>query len=246
MYDIEMHEASEEFARCWQAAGRHLQACAQGDGLGWLKSDLTPPFLEHLSFRMGNQLFFIRIVDVDRRLETPGNPKGVHFIADGCNGHACIMPMRRTGGAWRPDAPGWGLVDARTGKSLDPVSLVTNEKIEMTDWELHDFAVQTVRDHVTTTLDRELMSCQGNPTVNPSLWFVGDNGPEWVVVRAVRFPVKVAPKPGNMRAIVQHCAQLSRTGYFASVAVAAPDADGALWRGHEMLVDFRGLTPFAG
>jgi hypothetical protein len=76
MYDIELHEASEEFAQCWQAAARHLQTYAQGGGLNWLKADLNPPFLEHLSFRMGNQLFFIRIDDVDHRLVTPGNPKG--------------------------------------------------------------------------------------------------------------------------------------------------------------------------
>ena len=68
MFDIEMHEVSKEFSRCWQAAGRHLQA-RTGDGqLGWLKADLTPPFLEHLSFRMGNQLYFIRIEDVDGRV----------------------------------------------------------------------------------------------------------------------------------------------------------------------------------
>jgi hypothetical protein len=29
------------------------------------------------------------------------------------------------------------------------------------------------------------MSWQGNPSVDPSIWFVGDSGPEWVVVRAV-------------------------------------------------------------
>ena len=76
MYAIKMHEPSEEFARCWNAAGTHLSVSAQDGFLSWLKADLTPPFLEHLSFRMGNQLFFDRIDDVDKNLRGPGNPGG--------------------------------------------------------------------------------------------------------------------------------------------------------------------------
>ena len=30
MHDTEMHEVSDEFAPCWQVAGRHLQSQVQG------------------------------------------------------------------------------------------------------------------------------------------------------------------------------------------------------------------------
>lgn len=86
MHSIEIHEASEEFAGCWQCAGRHIETKAQGPLHSWLKADLNPPFLEHLSFRMGNQLFFIRIEDAEGRMNVPGNPTGVLTIADNCNG----------------------------------------------------------------------------------------------------------------------------------------------------------------
>ena len=62
MHEIEMSEVSEEFAKCWKAAGIHIQNQAQGGLRSWLKADLNPPFLEHLSFRLGNQLFFVRII----------------------------------------------------------------------------------------------------------------------------------------------------------------------------------------
>jgi hypothetical protein len=42
---------------------------------------------------------------------------------------------------WSPDLPGWGLLDERTGRPVDPVALVTDEKIEMTAWERQDIAV---------------------------------------------------------------------------------------------------------
>ena len=92
MHNIEMHEVTEEFARCWQAAGRHLQAQVQGK-MNWLKASLSPPFLEHLSFRLGNQLFFVRLEPSDSRIRVPASREGLLSIAKGCNGHPCIMPM---------------------------------------------------------------------------------------------------------------------------------------------------------
>src|SRR4051794_19299837 len=112
MHEIEAQNVSEEFARCWQAAGRHIEAQAQGAPRIWLKANLNPPFLEHLSFRLGNQLFFVRIEDAENRLEVPGSRKGLLAVSRGCRGHACLMPMRRQAGVWKPDSLGWGLLDA--------------------------------------------------------------------------------------------------------------------------------------
>lgn len=247
MHSIEMHEVSDEFARCWHAAGHHIQQRAQGPLHSWLKASLNPPFLEHLSFRLGNQLFFIRIEDVDGQLNVPGNRDGLLSVAEGCKGHPCLMPMRHRGGVWAPQTVGWGLVDARTGAAVDPIALVSDERIEMTDWELQDFAVQIVRDYLEKA-GWKLMSWQGNPAVDPSVWFVGKTGPEWVVVRAVRYPQATAHPPGNWRQIAQRCARIGMVGHFASVAAAnAHDAfDEAappvpLWRGHAMIVSFKGL-----
>jgi hypothetical protein len=245
---IEMHETSDEFARCWNSAGRHIDSNAQGPLQGWLKAALVPPFLEHLSFRLGNQLFFIRIEDVDGQLNVPGSITGVLSIADGCKGHACLMPMRLSGDMWVPDAPGWGLLDVRTKQPMDPVALVTDEKIEMTGWELQDLSVQVVRDHVDKKLEYKLMSWQGNPKVNPSIWFVGDHGPEWIVVRGVRYPEKGAVVPTNMQEIAKSCSHMSNTGHFASVAVCNVDDRTSgnvtpLWRGHGMYINFEGLVP---
>jgi hypothetical protein len=249
MHNIEMHGVSDEFARCWQAAGRHIQTRAQGPLHSWLKANLNPPFLEHLSFRLGNQLFFIRIEDPDGGLEVPGSRKGLLAVADGCKGHACLMPMRRQADGWISDAPGWGLIDARTGKPIDPANEITDERIEMTDWELQDFAVQIVRQQLEKD-GRKLMSWQGNPAVNPSIWFIGETGPEWVVVRAVRYPTSEAEPPADWEQIAARCATTSKIGHFASVSVANGDdafdpsvgVPEPLWRGHAMIVRFEGLV----
>ncbi len=248
-----MHEVSPEFTKCWQAAGLHIQNQMRDGGLNWLRANLTPPFLEHLSFRLGNQLFFIRIEDVDDDLDLPGNISGLYAIADSCKGHACLMPMMKKflGGNWVTDKPGWGLIDARTGTIIDPINLVSDEKIEMTPWELQDFAVQVVRDYLKKD-GYELMSTQGNPAVDPSIWFIGDSkGPEWVVVRAVHYPEREAKLPENWNNIAQMCAKLSLIGYFAAVSFASDyqtfetedDHPVPLWRGHAVHVSYKGLVP---
>ncbi len=251
MIDIEMQEMSPAFFEAWQAAGQHLDRQLQGDHRSWLRSHPNPPFLEHLSFRIGNQLFFVRVEDEDRHVPGPGSVRGLLMVARGCGGHACLLPMRKVGaGGWSPAHPGWGLLDAATGQPLHPVERVSDERIEMTAWELQDFAVQVVR----TQLQKEgfkLMSWQSNPDVDPAIWFVGaSGGPEWVVVRAARYPANSAARPDNWQAIAASCARQSRIGHFASVAFAstaqpfqqAGEAAVPLWRGHGTHVNYAGLA----
>lgn len=257
MYPIEMADVTDEFVRCWQAAGIHLEKQAGGQINSWIRTILMPPSLEHLSFRLGNQLFFIRIESIDGHLKTPGNPDGLLTIAVGCQGHACLMPMQlelgEYGGQWQPVEPGWGLIDARTRQPINPVALVTDELIEMTDWELQDFAVQVVRDHLLVQ-GREILSFNSNPDVHPSLWFVGQNGPEWVSVGVVRYPLSEAPLPANLSKLQTTFNRSGHPGHFASIAVSSAEdpfdpmaaTNGnylPLYRGYGMHVRFTGLVP---
>jgi hypothetical protein len=251
MHEIQMHEMSKAFFPCWKAAANHLDNHMDGDFASWLRAHPYPPFLEHLSFRLGNQLFFVQVEDVDGKVMGPGNPIGCVAAARNADGHACILPMKRSAldGTWAPDLPGWSLVDAENGKPIDPLGLVTEQKIEMTPWELHDMAVQIVRGYMERR-GFEMISWQSNPEFDPSIWFVGtDKQPEWVVVRATRFPAKSASRPRNWQAIAESCAGTGTKGHFASVAMVSTnqpfesddEPPTPLWRGYGMHVRFTGL-----
>jgi hypothetical protein len=271
MHDIEMNKMSTEFLNIWNAAGEHLQEQIN-DCLprlqklypsnehhdfqlhAWLKAYPYPPFLEHLSFRLGNQMFFVRVEDVSKRIHGPGSLNGLRYIAESNRGHACLLPMTMSGVSteygfgiqikddkivgceWVPHEAGWGLIDANTGKPLDPMSLVTDEKIEMTPWELQDTAVQIVKDFLENE-GYQIMSWQGDPDVDPSLWFIGDsNGPEWVVVRAVKRNTK---RPDNWQAIASGCSHMSQIGHYAPVELISFGK--RLYRGYSMVPMFSGL-----
>jgi hypothetical protein len=251
MYRVDTHEMSDAFFPIWQAAALHLGKQVDGGIQSWLRSHPYPPFLEHLSFRLGNQLFFVRIEDVDGKVLGPGNPRGVITAARQANGHACVLPMKKRvfGDSWVAEMPRWGLIDAVTRQPVDPVALISDQKIEMTEWEVHDLAVQVVRDYLKRE-GFELMSWQGNPGVDPAIWFIGTSRrPEWVVVRSAKFPADSASKPSNWQDIVTGCSKMSTIGHFASVAVVSVNqlfrSDNEqpvpLWRGHGMHVRFTGL-----
>ena len=115
-------------------------------------------------------------------------------------------------------------------------------------------AVQVVRGQLAQE-GRELMSWNGDPHVNPSIWFVGDAGPEWVVVRAARYPEKDAALPNNHAEMKAYFDKLGHPGHFASVAIASADdpfdphaaQNGnfmPLYRGYEMHIRYEGLQKF--
>ena len=252
MHKIENSEITQDFAECWKAAGMHIENQSQGGIRGWLRAHLNPPFLEHLSFRLGNQLFFIQLVDVDDQLETPANPNGLKMIAEACQGYACYMPMQKQQGKWLPTVNGWGLVDTETLESINPIELITEEKIVMTDWELQDFAVQIVKDSLVAE-GKEVTSWHGNPSVHPSLWFVGEDGLEWVLVKAAKYPERDCVIPDNISEIVENFKEVSKKGYFAVVGVANSNdpydpmaiENGnfmPLYRGEGMNISYKGLT----
>jgi hypothetical protein len=81
MYDIPMVTPTPEFGECWQAAGRRLQVAAKAAGvrINWMKADLKPFFMEHLSFALGNQLFFVRLEDAAGGFEDPSTLDLLNF-----------------------------------------------------------------------------------------------------------------------------------------------------------------------
>ena len=93
MYRIDHEKVSDAFAECRRAARLHLTRKLPPAHPFWLKSSLSAPFLEHLSFRLGNQLFYIRIEDADESIEVPGSRMLLHRVADGNQGCACLLPM---------------------------------------------------------------------------------------------------------------------------------------------------------
>lgn len=243
-YPMGEREFPTWFPQVWSAAGRYLESRG-GERMVWLRMNLNPPVVEHLSFRLGSQLYFVWV-------ELNGEPAlqdGIRslFLAacSRANAHPCVLPMARGPSGYAPREGDWGLLDVPSNRPVDPDRLDLGQPVEMSEWEVHDFGVQTVADWLSEHGARNI-SRQSNLGVDPSIWFERDRGPEYVVVRAVRYPQMEAQKPENLEAVAQRSIPLSRLGHFASVSVAADAQDerrGRLLRGAPMMVRFTGLEP---
>jgi ribosomal protein S27AE len=250
-FQIHMGKVTPEFASCWRCAGSFLNS--RGDNrISWIKAELTPPFLEHLSFRIGNQLFFIRLVDVDQNADFPGTIDGLRMISEACGGFGCLMPMKSIAGAWEVVESGWGLVDITNYKTIDPIDKISDELVEMTKWEISDFAVQVVKNYIVKELGYELMSSQSNPDVHPSIWFVGEGGPEFVIVNALLCNQDIKDLSYDLDVIAQQCSKVSSAGHLATVRLRNAEqidndatAVRPLFRGHAAYVEFNGLKSLA-
>jgi hypothetical protein len=221
----------------------------------------NPSFLEHLSFRLGNQAFFVRLQDADGKVEGPGTVGGLLRVAGGWKGIPCLLPMRRTSGTWRPEFTGWGLIDVQTKHAIDAQRLVSSDAVEMTDWEIHDFAVGTV----CASLERDgikIISSARDPEVYPSIWFRRKDGTaSWVLVEAYRYPVdsRSQARPSNWAKVGHLCANVapkmsggsstpSKTrGYFTPISIGRTDESfegnpKPLLRGYQLSHSFHGLS----
>jgi hypothetical protein len=158
------------------------------------------------------------------------------------------MTMKWEQGRWTPAEPDWGLVDLKSGAPIDPVIHVSDEPVEMTNWELLDFAVQIVCNHITENLGGDIMSSQSNPDVHPSIWFVGDEGPEWVAVQMATYGSSEFFPSCDLSTVARSCADRSSVGHIARVGLFHADQgleDNSLalpmLRGHGAMIRFNGL-----
>ena len=241
MHDIEMTHTTNEFFECWRAAAMHINGLGTDESFRWIKSELTPPYLEHLSFALGNQLYFIHVVDVDKEASGPGNPGGLKWIAKDCNGYCCTMPMKQSEDGWKPAYSGWGILNTVGSELLSPPDLMTDENIVMKDWEVHEFAVQVICQSLESS-GKSIIAKSSAPDLDPSIWFEGPDGPEWIMIRSARYPSPDPERPDNWDKLVEHVSKLSSTGHFTGVVLANPkDPNLPLWRGEPLNARFSGM-----
>jgi hypothetical protein len=248
MYKVEQNNPSNDFMRAWNAAGRHIQLQAD-TGFSWLRDKLYTPMAEHLSFRIGNQIFFVYVEGSG--IKSPSNKRIFAKVCRDANAIPCLMEMRSRSGKWEPENSGWGLTHAQTGKNLNPLDYVSDELIEMTDWELHDFAIQVVCEELEKT-GRTILSKQPSRDIEPSIWFEDLLGHQFVVIRAERHPETTVDTPANIEEIKLSCSGISDIGYFVRVIFVSsddpldPDAKNngnflPLYRGHGVHPNWSGL-----
>jgi len=254
MYKIDTYNISEEFLNAWRFAGKNLTNQGQGS-LNWIRAHLHQPFDDHLSFRVGNQIFSVLVELENSSMESSLTDRERNnqerFCLDN-NLVPCIYKVKKTShGEYERIFPDWNLVHAETKKPINPVELISEELVEMSPWEVHDVGIQLVADYIKKD-GGEVGSYQSVLKIDPSIWFKRDGIGSYVIVRTVRHPELNAERPTNLNETIKSIKSLKSPegkaeGYFASVGIANNEDsfDGKnslpLYRGGGMHIRFTGI-----
>ena len=246
-YMIPNPSLPEDFIEVYNTAGKHLQHYF-GDKLNWVNPSPFNITLSPLTFRLGNQLFFVYVETENH----PFYPYKEIFLSNSTDAHAIPTIIQLNcikDGKSCIKNEGSGLIHAETMKYLEPENYLTNDLIEISDWELLDFAVQIVADQLEKDGFSEIVK-QCHLKIDPSIWFKDKElNPGYIVVRAIRFPKRTASRPeGTLKQDINNKLPNAKS-FFASVGVAHADQKKqendnkvvTLWRGAPYHVLYTGL-----
>jgi len=225
MQELKVPEVSREFIELFRAARQHLQHVG-GDTLDWLRTDFNFPFRDHLSFRLGNRLFFMLVASAEEDIESPGSLEALEELAAEANGIACLLLMTRSeDGQFKPLGQGYSLFALDFETPIEPERLVTEELVIISDWELQRCATQAMMMHLEK-YDLPILASEVDPQGAPAIWFRSADGhPNWIVIRGLRFPHRDAPMPSGWAEKVKFMAEKvpNSKGFFGIVTIASPD-----------------------
>lgn len=239
--EIDKVAPSELFIDIMNFSGQFLQEKIHGaEKCNWLKSEMTRPSFDHFSIAYKNQVFSILIDirdDEGNSFLPPEFLKRQLGEAKKNNLIPCLFPViienMDSSTARVIDNNNWNLFDSISGDAIIPENLVSDKKIEMSPWELHNFAIMQTR-VMLKQQEFKIVSFQNVIGVDPQLWFLDENGNQnWVVIRYDEI------KPDVLTEITRRCFKFN--GYLARFEFVSNNKNKKIYRGDTIGVNFLGF-----
>ncbi|HQM51192.1 MAG TPA: hypothetical protein PLJ71_21125 [Candidatus Hydrogenedentes bacterium] len=196
-YQIDRPEPSQLFLKARNIAGLRLQeqfnknnGCVEESrDYKWIKAELTCPSFDHLTFGYKNQVFSVLVDLRDSQQSYLSRQERDRFITATTENNLvpCLFPIMLP--ELKPAHAEWNLTHITTGKSVVPNEVATDENMPMSEWELHNFVIQIVRNHLEHDKRSRILSFCDILQINPQIWFDDAAGNTcWVLVRHLKQP----------------------------------------------------------
>ena len=229
-HEIPRPQPSADFLHARNVAGvtlqhqfsKHTGKLPESRDFRWIKSDLTWPSFDHLTFAYGNQIFSVLVEVIDNE-ESLLSEQECQRCFDACVKNNLIPCVFRVSlRDMKPLLEGWNLLALETSLPIAPQELVTDERIEMSEWELRNMAIQIVRDNVAQN-GGKVLSFTDVLGIDPQVWFEDNAGSRaWIIIR--HYPILSGEEGNEFVGIERQHRQLAPfEGYFAAVSMASSE-----------------------
>ena len=263
-FRIDKPERSKLLKKAWEMAGKQIQEQfsrfnkeiinSSFDGFKWIKTELTYPSADHISFAYKSDIFSV-FLDISDDLNKSFDERSKYRLLDFCQKNnlvPCVFKFEareKQSNSFSklndlelvPLSLGWNLYHAETNQKIEPNVDASEELTPMSAWELNNFAIQVVRSDIEKHPYKLLSLCD-LLNINPQIWFEDEKGNvNWVVV-------KYAPEDEfdfhKWIGLERNAKQLrAYDGYFAGVDFWSHRSNSPtdLCRGDQMSAKYMGL-----
>ena len=262
MFEIPRPNPNPIFLKARDLAGTHIQKLMAEDpkNFAWIRSELTSPSFDDMNFRYKNKVFSILIKVFQNGKEITDRFREVIFEEETRDNDLvpCVfsvnldfIPTHSEHGygihikkgeipEYRLSLSGtskWNLTHLLTGKDIDPFAIASDTPVVMSKYEMQNFAILVVREHLKKE-GLKLESFCDAPGVVPQLWFQEKDGKRsWVYI-------DYGPKASLIA--TPDITEMTKgllgqfNGYHAAVGLQLAKGDKP-YRGSGFYVDFSGL-----
>lgn len=233
-------------------AGSHIQKMMEHlNDCKWVRAEYTYPSFDSMCFIYKNKVFSVIIDIYDKDGDSYLPQELVKRQLYACKGNNLIPckfkvivddPYNPDMETVSPKNNGWNLFHTETDEIIIPEHLATTDKIELSQWEMRNFAIRLVLKYLQSQ-NLKIHSFQDTLEVDPQIWFDNKEGKKsWILVRADKYPSKEVKKPKSLKEITRRC--FKNDGYFAGIIfipVNEDKKDTNLYRMGTLKIDFKGL-----
>lgn len=247
LYSIDRPEESRAYIQGWSITGKRLNTLFEKYGhtdddphasFLWLRTKIISPTFDSMNFSYKNQVFsvLVDLIDASGRSTTSTKAKELQvLVAEQNNLIPCLFKVQLTD--MQPATKTWNLFDTRTGEPVIPQWIATDEKIEMSKWELQNWGITIVMDDLEK-MGNKILSFTDAPEIFPQLWFEDESGNRcWVVVTT----------QAGLSGEEQDFSHLSRgklaefKGFTAHVSFIPNDGEDKMYRSHPAMIKYEGI-----
>ena len=237
---LDRPDNTQEYWKAREEVGVFLQnRFKQHNGFKWIRTEPMSPKFDDMSFAFKNKIFSVLIdikySDKDRLSKIEKE----RFINE-CKSNnliPCIFPINDKKSLSLLSDEHWNLYDIRTNELVNPLTVATDEKIMMSNYEFNNMAVDIVKNYIR----KENMNIESYCDIIgifPQIWFKDKNNEmSWIYVT-----YSITGKFDDINIEVNKLIKgmPKYNGYIAQVGLTSVENEGP-YRGAGFYVKFNGI-----